>query len=112
MNFVTICTKLRAHILSNAACLHQEAQQPERVTADLANVSDAFKAKVNIMSRHSPARHGPSGMRTSSPYRGHKRHYSPHRVSSRHDHSAEDSMDDSDSGQITISFTISTSTSS
>ena len=96
-NFESVCTKLRAHILTSAACLYQEAQQSERTTADLTNVSDAVKAKVNIMSHHSPARHGPSGMRTSSPFRDRKRHYSPHRASSRHDRSAEDSMDDSDS---------------
>jgi len=95
-NFESVCVKLRAHILASAVCLHQEAQKSERVTADLTNVSDSSHAKVNMLSRHSPARHYSSGMRSTSPYRNHKRQYSPNRASGRGDPSSEDSMDDSD----------------
>ena len=97
--FESVCTKLRAHILTAAACLHEEAQQSERTTEDLANASDAIKAEVNVMSYspNSRNKYGSSRWYSSSSHRGHKHGHSHSTAFTRHDDHSSDEHADEDS---------------
>jgi hypothetical protein len=69
-SFDSVCDNLRQHILAQTALLYEEAQKPERTHVEATVVNDSEKAKLNLFSKHPPARYGPNGARSASPHRG------------------------------------------